>query len=247
MTDMRKSLPYLLPLFLLALAQVDLTLSPARVELTLLPGEPFAVALLLQNGSSREEALSARLTGFRLGEDGSLLEIEDAFCQGLKVLPSAFTLPPSGQAGIRVEGVAPRGEGTHACLVAFGGSPRPGTLGGVRVSVRPEIGLALYVTLKGTEKPRLRGRVGGEGKELPLLLENPGNVLLRVSGEALVLDPAGREMARIPLPETPLLPGGTRRLLLAPQAPLPPGRYRAVLVVESAYGRYALEGLWVVP
>lgn len=238
-------LPFLLPV----LAQVDLTLSLVRAELTLLPGEAFALALTLRNGLDREEGLSVRLTPFRLGQDGRPVEtpLGGEVCARLRVTPSALTLPPRGSAEVRVEGVAPPGEGTLACMVIFGASPRPGTLGGVQLSLRPEIGFALYVTLKGTEKPLLRARVGGEGKELPILLENPGNVLQRLSGEASVLDREGRPLLVLPLAELPLLPGGVREVRLAPEASLPPGRYRVVLLLESAYGRYAAEGVWVVP
>ncbi|RTI24155.1 hypothetical protein CSW20_06135, partial [Thermus scotoductus] len=139
------------------------------------------------------------------------------------------------------------GEGTLACLVVFSASPRPLERGGVRLAVRPELGLAVYLTLRGTERPALRARVGGVGEALPLLLENPGNVLERVSGEARVFDGEGREVARLPLEEVPVFPGGYRELALRPDPPLPRGRYRVALILGGTYGRYAAEGTWDVP
>ncbi len=62
------------------------------------------------------------------------------------------------------------------------------------------LGLALYLTLGGTERPALRGKVGGEGKALPLLLENPGNVFQGDAGEVRVFDGEGN------FPPRPLLP-----------------------------------------
>lgn len=245
---MRKTLSF--PILLAAaFAQVNLTLSPARVELSLAPGEAFAFPVVLQNGLSREEPLTVRLAPFRVGEEGAVEELPEGgeLCGALRVRPTAFTVPPMGQAEVRVEGEAPAGRGTLACLVVFTTQPRPSRQGGLAVALRPELGLAVYVTLKGTEAPALKAQVGGEGRALPLLLQNPGNVLQRVSGEALVLDGEGKEVARLPLEEVPVWPGGARRLGLSPKAPLPPGRYRVVLVLESAHGRYAAEGVWVVP
>jgi hypothetical protein len=233
----------------LALAQVDLAISPARAELSLLPGESFALALQVRNGLAREEPLTVRLTPFRLKEDGALEEVPlyGGLCAALRVSPTAFTVPPKGSYEVRLEGKAPVGEGTLACLVVFTAQPRPGGGGGVRVSMRPELGFALYVTLKGTERPRLSGRVEGEGRTLALLLRNEGNALERLTGEVLLFSEAGEVVARLPVPEVPVLPGGSRRVVLEPETPLPPGRYRAVAVLEGRYGRYALEGLWSAP
>ncbi|WP_105318557.1 hypothetical protein [Thermus tenuipuniceus] len=253
---MRKALALLsLLVYPAALAQVNLTISPARVELFLAPGEPFAFPVVVQNGLPREEPLTVRLAPFRVREDGSVEIREEpspggGLCPALQIRPTAFTVPPSGKVEVRVEGWAPganEGQGTLACLVVFTAQPRPGRQGGIQVSLRPEVGLALYVTLRGTEKASLRAGVGGEGEALPVVLENPGNVLQRVNGEALVLNGEGKEVARLRLEEVPVWPGGRRKLLLEPKSPLPPGRYRVVLVLESAYGRYAAEGVWAVP
>lgn len=245
---MRKALAFAF-LLATALAQVSLTLSPARVELSLAPGEAFSFPVILQNGLPREEPLTVRLSPFRVREDGGVEELPAGgeLCRALQVRPTAFTVPPSGRTEVLVEGRAPEGQGTLACLVVFTAQPRPSRQGGVQVALRPEIGLAVYVTLRGTEKPALRVGVGGEGGSLPVVLENPGNVLQRVSGEALVLDGTGKEVARLRLEEVPVWPGGRRRLMLEPDKPLPPGRYRVVLVLESAHGRYAAEGVWAVP
>ncbi|WP_038057161.1 hypothetical protein [Thermus amyloliquefaciens] len=246
---MRKAIILLFAHLPLSLAQVNLTLSPARVELSLAPGEAFTLPVTLRNGLPREEPLTVRLSPFRVREDGGVEELTtgDELCRALQVRPSAFTVPGGGEVQVLLEGKAPAGEGTLACLVVFTAQPRAGGQGGVRLSLRPEIGLAVYVTLRGTERPSLRAGLGGEGKALPVVLENPGNVLQRVSGEVLVLDGEGKEVARLFLEEVPIWPGGGRRLFLEPESPLPPGRYRVVLVLQSAYGRYATEGVWVVP
>ncbi|MGC8967128.1 MAG: hypothetical protein ACP5JV_02165 [Thermus sp.] len=247
---MRKGIPKALLLALLspALAQADLALSPARLELFLPPGGSAEERVVLKNGLPREEALQARLLPFALDARGGVVEAKDpGLCPHLEVLPTALVLPPGGSAEVRVRAQAPEGKGTLACLVVFSAAPRALERGGLRLSVRPQVGLAVYLTLKGTEAPALRARVGGEGKALPLLLENPGNVLQRVFGEARVFDGEGKEAARLPLEEVPVLPGGYRELALEPDPPLPKGRYRVVLLLESAYGRYAAEGVWDVP
>jgi hypothetical protein len=232
-----------------ALAQVNLALSPARLEFVLPPGGEVAEVVRLTNGLDREEPLSIALRPFTLTPKGDVAEsLERNLCPHLTVTPTAFTVPPRGTAEVRLTLKAPPGaEGTLACLVVFTAQPRPTTLGGLRITASPSLGLAVYLTLRGTEKPALRARVGGEGKALPLLLENPGNVLQRLTGEARVFDGEGKEVARFPIAELPVFPGGYRELALEPEEPLPPGRYRVVLILESAYGRYAAEGVWAVP
>lgn len=166
---MRKATIPVFALFLSALAQVNLTLSPARVELSLAPGEPFSFPVVVQNGLSQEEPLTVRLSPFRVREDGSVEELPlgGDLCQALLVRPTAFTVPPLDRVEVRVEGRAPEGQGTLACLVVFTAQPRPSRQGGLSVSVRPEIGLAVYVTLRGTEKPLLRAGAGARAKACP--------------------------------------------------------------------------------
>jgi len=232
-----------------ALAQVDLTLSPARLELVLPPGGEVTETVRVRNGLDREEPLSIALRPFALTPQGDVAESDERnLCPHLTATPTAFTVPPRGTAEVRLTLKAlPGAEGTLACLVVFTAQPRPTTLGGLRITASPSLGLAVYLTLRGTEKPALRARVGGEGKALPVLLENPGNVLQRVTGEARVFDGEGKGVARLPIAELPVFPGGYREFALEPEAPLPPGRYRVVLILESAYGRYAAEGVWAVP
>lgn len=239
--------PFILALLSLAWAQVNLTLSPTRAEVLLLPKEPFALTLTLRNSLPREEPLAARAVPFRLNEEGGVQDLpkENPLCASLRVVPTNLTVPPLGSAEVRLEGVAPKGEGTFACLVVFAALPRSVEAKGLLLSVRPEIAFALYVTLKGTERPALAARLSGEGKTLTLLLENPGNVLQRLFGEVVVFAQDGTVAARFPIPEVPLLPGGRRKLFF--EAALPPGRYRAVAVLESPHGRYATEGAWSVP
>jgi hypothetical protein len=211
---MKRPLVALTGLFLAqVLAQVDLALSPARLELVLPPGGEVTEVVRLTNGLDREEALSVALRPFALTPQGGVAESDERnLCPHLTATPTAFTVPPRGTAEVRLT-----------------------------------LGLAVYLTLRGTERPALRAKVGGEGKALPLLLENPGNVLQRVTGEARVFDGEGKEVARLPIAELPVFPGGYREVALEPEAPLPPGRYRVVLILESAYGRYAAEGVWAVP
>ncbi len=246
---MKRPWTLLASLLNLALAQVDLILSPARLEFVLPPLGEVSEVVRVANGLDRGEPLSVRLMPFRLTPKGEVLESpERNLCPHLTVAPTAFTVPPRGTAEVRLTLKAPpKGEGTFACMVVFTAQPRPVSAGGLRASASPSLGLAVYLTLKGTERPALRARVGGEGKALPLLLENPGNVLQRLTGEARVFDGAGKELARLPVTELPVFPGGYRELDLEAEEPLPPGRYRVVLILESAYGRYAAEGTWTVP
>lgn len=233
----------------LGMAQADLTLTPARLEWNLPAGSAAEDTVTISNALDREEPLSVRLEAFALDRQGNLVSAADrSLCDRLEITPRAFTLAPRGHQAVRIRvQTAPQGEGTLACLVVFSGQPRVGGQGGLRLALRPELGLAVYLTLAGTERPALRASVGGEGKELRLALENPGNVLQRLEGEVRVFDPSGDLRLTFPLEPVPVFPGALREVRLTPPASLPPGRYQAVLLLQSPYGRYAAEGTWSVP
>lgn len=226
---------------------LGLGVAPPRQELFLLSGEAFEFSIVVVNRGSAEETVRVSLASFRVTEGGEVERIagEHPLCQALEVRPVFMTLPPGGGERVLVQGKAPPGEGTLACLITFTGGERPGGFPGIQL--RPAVSVPLYVTLKGTERPALRAGVSGEGNRLALLLENPGNVLQRLTGEAQVYAPNGELVVHLPLGETVVWPGGRRRIVLQTQTPLPTGRYRVVLLLEGRYGRYAAQGEWRVP
>jgi P pilus assembly chaperone PapD len=85
------------------LAQVDLALSPARLELVLPPGGEVTEVVRLTNGLDREEPLSVALKPFALTPQGEVAESpERNLCPHLTATPTAFTVPPRGTAEVRL-------------------------------------------------------------------------------------------------------------------------------------------------
>jgi hypothetical protein len=71
------------------LAQVDLALSPARLELVLPPGGEVTESVRVRNGLDREEALSVALRPFTLTPQGDVAESpERNLCPHLTATPT---------------------------------------------------------------------------------------------------------------------------------------------------------------
>ncbi len=241
---MLRKLPFILPFLAPLLAQpFDLALAPPRLELLLPPGE--TVQAEVEVSSERKVEVSVRAVGFRLGEDGSLLlEEEGSLCPHLSGYPEALRLEPGERARLTLQVQLPEGaEGTLWCGLLFQGAPIQGRdERGLRVSFLPRILLAVYATPQGRGNPALRVvGMGRGGKEYQVLVENPGNVLLRPSGRLFLYDREGRPVGEVEVEAFPLLPRGRRLLTL----PLPvEGGGKALLLLEHAWGRVVAEGVW---
>jgi len=248
---MKKSVVLTLTTLLLALPapvlSQTLTLTPVRLELLLPPsGDAQGSALVLAEGKGA--ALEVSLSSFLLGLDGSVRQgapHERDLCPYLEVFPQgSLEVPEGGRAEVRVRVRPFSGEGTYWCMVLLQTAPSFREERGLRIGFRAGVGLPVYATFQGTERPGLALEgIGREGEELKLLLANTGNVLLRVTGTLLFYDREGKEALRLPLSEEgiPILPGGKRLLSFRPG--LPSG-YKVVVLLEHAYGRLAGEGTW---
>ncbi|KGQ23065.1 hypothetical protein [Thermus filiformis] len=224
-----------------------LTLTPVRLELLLPPsGGAQGSALLLVEG--KRTALEVSLSSFLLGLDGSVREgasHERDLCPHLEVFPQgSLEVPEGGGVEVRVRVRPFSGEGTYWCMVLLQTAPSFREERGLRIGFRAGVGLFVYATFRGTERPGLALEgIGREGEELKLLLANTGNVLLRVTGTLLFYDKEGKEALRLSLDEegVAVFPGSKRLLSFRPG--LPSG-YKVVVLLEHAYGRLAGEGTW---
>lgn len=204
-----------------------LNVSPGRTEVRLDPGKSTKLVLAVVN--DEPEKLSVQVSG----KDWFVLPANQGYPvdKWLKIHgPLSFNLSPGESRNIKVTVTCPRGvEGELVGMVSFlyqTGQPS---------MVTPMISVSVYVAAAGTEK------IAGEIKDMAVRLwrdqlqvavsvKAAGNVHLRPTGQVVLVDAKGTEVARWPIPEgDPAYPGMERGYFakIPSGFKLAPGRYTA--------------------
>jgi len=246
---MRKVLPvFVMIVFLVPVLAQTLTLTPKRLELLASPSDGVQGSASLST-TGQGVAVEVATASFLVGLEGNFrydASHERDLCPYLEVFPQgSVELSAGGSMDLWVKVRPFQGEGTYWCMVLLQTAPTGGGQGGLGISARIAVGLPVYVTFQGTERPKLTIEgLGRDKEELKVLLANKGNVFLRVSGTLFFYDKDGKEVLRLPLSDegVAVFPGGKRLLTLKPG--LPPSGYKVLVLLEHAYGRLAGEGRW---
>ena len=244
----------MVPLLLLspAAAQVDLSVSPPRLELTVPPGGTATGSVTLVNGGAAQ-AMAVVLEDFLLTPEGEALylpaeSLDSSLCPHLTVLPNAFSLAAGVSTEITVQVVLPPGaEGAYSCVAFFRTAPEPTAEGGVQLLFAGQVGLTVYATAAGSGRQEgLISELEATPETVRFVFENRGNTLLRPKGAVRVVSEDGEEVAQVPVDEFPLLPEGYREVQLElPE--LPRGRYAVFVLLDTGDLPFAAEGVLEVP
>jgi hypothetical protein len=195
------------------------SVSPSRVELTLAPGEERVVEFTVRG----EGEFALKAVGFQMQGDRVVLTGED--CPHIRPQEAAVKVAGQRVAAVRVR--AAERPGTAACLLqVYPIAEGSGVVLGV--------GIPVYVTRAGTEQIALSIGVLPDGR---VVLENPGNTLLRLKGFVSYVE-GGREVQRLPVEDYALLPGNTRVL----NPPEGIGRGEALVYLEGQGKRWTKRG-----
>lgn len=195
------------------------SVSPSRVELTLVPGEERMVEFTVRG----EGEFALKAVGFQMKGDRVVLTGED--CPHIRVQESAVRV--AGQRVIAVRIRASEKPGTTACLLqVYPIAEGNGVVLGV--------GIPVYVTRAGTEQIALSIGVLPDGR---VVLENPGNTLLRLRGFVSYVE-GGREVQRLSVEDYALFPGNTRVL----NPPEGVSRGEALVYLEGQGKRWTKRG-----
>lgn len=240
----------IMSLFAYALAQVDLALSPPRLELNVSPGSVANAQVRLYNDGN-EDNISTSFEDFTLFPDGSIVYLPAgsdfySLCEHMNVLPASLSLQHDENAEVTVQVSMPEdAEGTYHCVVFFETSPRPGEQGGVQVLTTGKIGLIVYATASPQYDAQIT-EIDATAESVRLVVENYGNALMRPSGSLQILNAAGEQVERVEISSFPLLRDGFRELELA-MPELDPGRYVVFASLQYRSVRLAAEGVVDVP
>ncbi|MBI3962277.1 MAG: hypothetical protein HY335_05960 [Deinococcus sp.] len=224
-------------------AQMALGVSPARVELEVAPGMVYAGTLVVRNQGDEAGVVAVSLADFLQFADGSMAMVSPgtaarSLAAYLTYSPASFLLSPGEQQLVRFSlALPPDAQGSYYSLVVLG--PEPPLLSGsdMRFSVVPQVAVALYAAVAGTQLPA--GEIVGlavdwqEGQLVAqVTFQNSGNVPLRPGGRLVVLDGVGVVVWEQEIPPSLTLPQVARERLLPLGTALAPGQYVAVVTLE---------------
>jgi hypothetical protein len=223
-------------------AQVDLGLSPMRVEFSAVAGKSVSGTLVLTNGSDVKTRIRAELLDLYVDETttpqfvASAPGEADYSCRSwLSANPMELELDPHGQALIRytVRVPASASERSYHCAIGFRTLPSVTEMTGtaMRTAVRM---ITVFYPIVG--KPPIAGVVKdlklepvttpvGTAWHAVVVMENSGSMLYRPTGDLEIVDTTGKVIETKKLAAFPALPKRQQRYVLALNTDLSPGEY----------------------
>jgi len=238
-------LPLLFTVCLPGAEAISISVAPIRVEHNVPAGGNLTEAISISNDDPSPVHIRVKIEDWSLTKEGAV-----SFAAGgsqpfsaapwIKVNPREFDLQPGQSQGVRYSLAVPREAtpGGYRAAIIFATVPRPSPgEKQKRVMLEGRIATILYETVG---RPAPSGEITGlsiiaskEGKpEFLVSFKNTGSVHLRIRGEIIIRDKAGKEIGRAPLPDLPILPRSDRDFKVAWEAKLPAGEYVAELLMD---------------
>jgi P pilus assembly chaperone PapD len=227
-----------------AAAQVNLVISPIRAELQVAAGASETNVIQVTNGSGKPARVKVSLADWTMDRHGNLTfsraGTNPQSCAGwIQINPTDFRLDP-GTREVRYTITIPPGAkpGTYWTAVICEGMPvQENQPKGRRMAVHGRLAVVLYETL-GNPPIKINFqdfKVNTKSKEpdFVLTLDNKGAGFSRLKKSSITIkNSQGVQVARLEVPDIPLLPGMTRELNLKANQPLPKGAYSAEAVLD---------------
>lgn len=225
----------------------EIGVSPSRLELQLSPGTTATETINLVSNANKTEHISVRIVDWTLSPTGKVQFLPGGSVQHssrawLHPEATAVDIPPGSSVPFRVSVAVPSGadlQGTYHAMVVFDvGAYAPSTKSNIQMTVTTAIGVAVYVSISGTQRPqaRLADMYRGDDGSVVLVLSNGGNTLLRVSGQLEFRDQNGQTVDTASVEDAPVLRGSERELHVAVPTSLGPGYYVVLALLHDRGG-----------
>jgi len=225
-------------------AQVDLVISPIRVEHQVAAGGSETNIIQVRNESAKAERIRVYMEDWTMDKKGNITyarpgKSPNSCAPWMQVNPTDFRLDP-GTREVRYTITVPPGAkpGSYWTAIIFEAMPtQEGKPTGKKMGVRGRIGAIIYETLGNPEiKANFQDFKMDAGKKEPvfiLTLANGGAGFYRLRKSYInIKNSQGVDVARLEVPEIPLLPGASREIEIKPSKPLPKGEYLAEAVLD---------------
>jgi P pilus assembly chaperone PapD len=224
---------------------ISISVAPIRVEHNVPAGGSITEAISIVNDDTSPTHIRVKIEDWSLTQDGAI-----SFAKGgsqpysaapwIKVNPREFTLGPGQSQDVRYSLTVPKdaAPGGYRAAIIFATVPRPNPgEKQKRVALEGRIATILYQTVgrpvPSGEITGLSFKLNSEGRpEFTISFRNTGQVQIRTRGEILIRDKAGKEVAKLPLPDLPILPQSRRDFKVSAEDRLPRGEYVAELIMD---------------
>ncbi|HKI59264.1 MAG TPA: hypothetical protein VKA00_08620 [Trueperaceae bacterium] len=243
--------PFVVALAFLALISgvyaSEIGVSPSRVDLQATPGSTVTESIDLISNSTTTEHVTVHVSDWTLSPTGKLQFLSNGSAEyssrsWLQPEAMALDLPPNSTVPFRFSLEVPSDsalDGTyHAMLVFDIGAAAPALNGKVQMSVTTAIGVAVYVSISGTERPKaqLSDMYLGDNGALAVVLSNEGNTLVRITGAIEFRDRDGKTLATQSVDDIPVLRGSQREVDVPVPKSLTSGYYVALALLHDRQG-----------
>lgn len=233
-------------------SQISFGVTTIRFDLKVKPGGQTTEIIQVRNNSPKPIRLKVYAENWYLAEDGTRNFVGNQpvsfSCRDwIKVNPFDFRLQPEDLKTVRFTVTVPSGTepGGYHAAISFEQIPESPVSGINQVALSGKIVVAIYISV-GKVQPEgtledLVFESSGSGQLIKLKLINSGRTHFRLKGQIQIRTEEGKELARVDIPDEPVLPDSQRWLSLRLKENLPPGRYEAEARLDI--GRDELLGL----
>jgi hypothetical protein len=230
-------------------AQVDLGLSPMRVEFPAIPGKAVSGSLLLSNAGTARSRVKVELLDLYVDENttpqfvaNAPAEAEYSCRNWLSANPMELEIEPRSQAlvryTVRVPGTA--SERSYHCALGFRTLPvaREQLGSQMLTAVRmiavfyPTVGTPVISGVIKDLKLEPVANAAGSIWRAVVIMENSGLMLYRPAGDLQILDSSGKVVQSQKLLSFPVLPKRQQRYVLPLKGSLSPGPYTLKARIE---------------
>jgi P pilus assembly chaperone PapD len=226
-------------------AQMSLEVSPIRAEHQIEAGGSETNVIQVHNAGPKSVRVKAQAQDWQMNRKGEVNFARSGSTPGslsswLEINPTDFQVEPGQSKEIRYTLTIPAGAktgGYHGAIIVEGMPAQPGPPSPKRMAVHGRFGVMIYETVG---KPDIRAKftdfqVVPERKQVRfvLTLNNAGTAHFRPKkSKVTIKNSQGQEVAKLDIPDAPVLPGATRDVEFAQELNLSPGQYLAEAVVD---------------
>lgn len=223
-------------------AQVDVGLSPMKIELPAVAGKSYSGSLSLKNSGTTTARFRVEMVDFYVDENTTPQFVahvpaeDDYSCRSwLSANPMELEVQPNSQVPIRYTVRAPASvtERSYHCAMGFRTVPQPGEVSGTTMRTAVRLMTVFYATVG---RPSINGVIkelkleqvadsSGHSWKAVVVMENSGLMLYRPVGDLEVLDATGAVVESQKVPSFPVLPKRLQRFVLPLKSSLSPGAY----------------------
>jgi P pilus assembly chaperone PapD len=228
-----------------AQAQMSFLVSPIRVEHQVATGASETNVIEVRNEGTKGNRVKVYAEDWDMDRKGEVTYARagkgpNSCATWIQLNPTDFRIEPGQTRQIRYTLTVPGGakDGGYRAVIVFEGIPlAEGGPPQKRMAVHGRIGVVLYATVG---KPDIKAQFEDfqvspetKGVSFKMTLANKGNVHFRVKKSWVTLkNSQGAEVAKVEVPDIPVLPGATRDLEFSKELTLPRGTYQAEAILD---------------